>query len=135
MFEYTTSFTVRYAETDQMGIVHHSNYAVYYELAMVEAMSSLGSNYRAMEESGILMPILNIHSVFKAPLRFDDKITIKVLIKKMPLAKILFEYELYTEKGTLAHLGSTELGFVTKDEMKPCRVPGWFADCLRPFFD
>lgn len=134
MFTTTTQLRVRYGETDQMGIVYYGNYATYLEVARVEAMRVLGLSYKAMEDSGIMMPVLELKCKYIRPARYDDLITIKVSIPVMPSTRILFEYEIYNEQDTLLHKAETTLVFVDMEKNKPCPAPAMLAQPLAKYF-
>ena len=76
MFKAKTQIRVRYAETDQMGFVYYGNYAMYFEVARVEALRAVGFSYREMEDSGILMPVLESHITYLKPGKYDDLLTV-----------------------------------------------------------
>ena len=94
MITHDTKIRVWYKHTDQMGFVHHSNYICYYEEARSDLMRSMGLSYADMERKGIIMPILEVQSVYKRPAFFDDCLTVRILLREMPTARIRFEYEL-----------------------------------------
>lgn len=135
MFVYNHSLRVRYAETDQMGYVYYGNYAMYYEVARVEALRSLGVDYKQLEQEGTMMPVLSNFSKYIKPARYDDLLTIKVILKKAPGIRITFNYEIYNEKGTLINIGETTLVFVDINSGKPCPMPQVLEAVLNPFFD
>ena len=92
--KYITKFNVvRYAETDQMQFVHHSNYLKYFEMARLEWLSNLGVSYAAMEKEGILMPVVSARLDFKKPLFFGDEFKVEVTLKKAPMATLEFDYD------------------------------------------
>ena len=134
MFTAETQVRVRYAETDQMGIVYYGNYAMYYEVARVECMRALGISYRELEETGVLMPVLENHTNYLAPAKYDDLLTIKVSIKEMPKVKITFCCDIFNEKNELINVGRTILVFVNKDTGRPCRIPQQMVLLLGPYF-
>lgn len=72
---------VRYAETDQMGVVYHGNYAQYFEMGRVEWLRNLGVSYRSMEESGIMLPVVSLTMNYKKPARYDDLLTVRTIFK------------------------------------------------------
>ena len=74
------NLTTRYAETDQMGVIHHGNYATYFELARIEWLRSLGLSYAKLENQGILLPVLSLSTEFKHPLYFEDQIQIEICL-------------------------------------------------------
>lgn len=123
MFEHSTKIRVRYAETDQMGYMYYGNYAQFYEVGRVEMLRSLGMTYRSMEESGIMMPVLDLKCKFIKPALYDEEITVKVIVEKMPGIRMHFRYELFNEKKELINLGETTLVFVDMEKNKPC-MPG-----------
>lgn len=133
MYISETQIRVRYGETDQMGYVYYGNYAMFYEVARVEALRQLGLTYKELEDMGVMMPVLENHSYFKSPALYDDLLTIKTTIREKPGVKITFEYELYN-RDQLIHQGRTLLAFVDKKTGRPCRPPQVFMDVLKPFF-
>ncbi len=135
MFQSEVKIRIRYAETDQMGYAYYGNYATYYEVARVETLRALGLPYKSMEEEGVMMPVLENHSKYIAPARYDDEITIRVFIKELPNVKIKFAYEFYNESGQLIHTGETLLIFMKNNTRKPCKVPENMLEKLKPFFE
>jgi acyl-CoA thioester hydrolase len=135
MFEATTQIRVRYAETDLMGYVYYGNYATYYEVARVECMRQFGLVYKDLESQGVMMPILENWSKFKAPAFYDELLTIKVYIKSMPGVKIRFDYDILNEKDELIHQGYTLLAFVDVTTRKPCLAPAAMRDLLAKYFE
>ncbi len=134
MYQFETSIRVRYAETDQMGYVYYGNYATYYEVTRVEALRSLGISYKILEENGVLMPVLENWSKYIRPAKYDDLLTIKLILKEMPAMRINFEYEVFNEDKKLINLGSTTLVFLDKSSGKPIQVPDVVQDVLKPYF-
>ncbi len=134
MFTAETQLRVRYAETDQMGYVYYGNYAMYFEVARVEALRGIGFSYRKMEEEGVMMPVLESHCQYLRPGKYDELLTIKTMIPELPGVKIKFQYEVYNEKGVLINKGRTVLTFLKKDSHRPCRPPQYLLDLLQPYF-
>lgn len=134
MFEHSTKIRVRYGETDQMGYMYYGNYAEFYEVGRVEMLRSLDLTYSGMEASGIMMPVLEMKSKYLKPALYDEEITVKVIMDKMPGVKIHFRYELYNEKSELIHQGETLLVFVNMKTGRPCLPSPEFLDKLKPFF-
>lgn len=123
MISYDAKIRVRYKETDKMGVVHHSNYIVYYEEARVEALRSWGLSYDDMEKQGIISPILEVGSKYIQPAYFDDLLTVRVIVEEVPMVRLKVRYELYNEAGTLINTGHTWLGFLDGQTRRPCRAP------------
>ena len=135
MFQHATKIRVRYGETDQMGYMYYGNYAEFFEVGRVEMLRSLGLTYSGMEASGIMMPVLELHSKYLKPARYDEEITVNVSMAKMPAVKIHFKYELYNEKQELIHIGETLLAFINMKTNRPCLPPPEFIARLKPFFE
>ncbi len=121
---------VRYNETDQMGIVHHSNYIFYYEVARTELMRSLGTSYREMEERGALLVVRDVRSRFIAPAYYDEILNVRVSIREMPTVKVTFDFEIFNERGEAIHTGEVVLACVDKATRRPKRAPEWFVALL-----
>lgn len=134
MYTHTTKIRVRYGETDQMGYAYYGNYASYFEVARVEALRHLGMSYKALEDAGIMMPVLENHSYYHFPAVYDDLLSIEVGLPEMPGAKITFQYKIYNESGKLLHSGETKLAFIRADSKRPCRPPQQMLELLRPFY-
>ncbi len=134
MYSFETKIRVRYAETDQMGYVYYGNYAAYYEVARVESLRDLGLSYRDLEETGIIMPVMENCSRYLIPARYDELLTVRVSIKKKPGIKIIFSYEIFNDEGKLINTGETKLAFIEKDTGRPCRIPETMKKVLYPYF-
>lgn len=128
MIKTETTLRVRYGETDQMGFVYYGVYAQYYEVGRVEAMRSLGFSYREMEESGVLMPVINLTVNYKKPAKYDDEVRIVTTVKEMPGIRITFHYECFNQKNELLNTGSVTLVFIDKEKNKPMQPPTWFME-------
>ncbi|PWK66363.1 acyl-CoA thioester hydrolase [Mucilaginibacter oryzae] len=135
MFEHTTKIRVRYGETDQMGYMYYGNYAEFYEVGRVEMLRSLGLTYKGMEESGVMMPVLEMNCKYLKPALYDEEISIKVIMDKLPGIRIHFRYELSNPKGELINIGETLLVFINMKTNRPCLAPQDFMDKLKPFFE
>jgi acyl-CoA thioester hydrolase len=86
---------VRYAETDKMGITHHSVYPIWYESARTELIKAIGITYSDMEKEGIMLPLAELNCKYIMPSTYEDKLTIKTWISKLTPARIEFQYETY----------------------------------------
>lgn len=134
MYQSETSIRVRYGETDQMAYVYYGNYAMYYEVARVESLRKLGVTYKELEASGIMMPVLENHSKFLGPARYDELLRIVTTIREKPAVKIKFEYEIFNEQNKLINQGETLLVFVDSKTGRPVRTPEMMSKVLEPFF-
>lgn len=135
MFQHDVQLRVRYAETDQMGYVYYGNYASYYEVARVESFRALGYAYKKLEESGVMMPVLELRSKFHYPAKYDDLLTIRVRIPEMPKVKIKYEYEIFNENDQLLNTGDTTLVFIDMNTNRPVRLPEVMREILEPYFN
>ena len=122
----TKKILVRYCETDQMGIVHHSNYLKYLELARIEWMEKLNISYVEIESHGILMPVVKADLDFKSPAFFNDYLEIKIKLVKPPSATIIFNYEIKNQLKKNICIANTTLCCIEKSTMKPIRFPESF---------
>ena len=126
---------VRYAETDQMGFVYYGNYATYYEVARVESLRNLGFSYNLLEKQGVMMPVVENKSKYIRPAKYDDLLTIKVIVVELPVKRITFKYEIYNEQEKLINLGETILAFVNMKNGRSCDAPESITSLLKPFFN
>jgi acyl-CoA thioester hydrolase len=126
-----TSLRVRYGETDQMGYCYYGNYAQYFEVGRVEALRSFGMSYKAMEESGVMLPVSEFSVRYFAPAYYDDLllITTKIVMLKGP--RLFFEYEIQNEDGKVISNATTTLVFVSKETMRPTSPPEDFMELMK----
>ncbi len=121
---FKTSFPVRYYETDQMAVVHHSNYIRYFEIARDEMMVQLGFPIEKCEaELGVLVPIVSVECHFRHPARMGDVLTATAEVNKVPMAKMLIKQAVYNQDGVLCAEGTVTLGFLNKETFIPVRCP------------
>jgi len=113
-----------------MGVVYHGNYAQFFELGRTEWMRSLNATYKDMEIKGIMLPVISLNCRFIKSAFYDDVLTIKTVLKKEPMVKIEFEYEITNQNDELICTGSTVLAFVHKKTMKPTRCPDYLLKSL-----
>ena len=117
-----------------MGYSHHSNYIIYYEYGRVEALRSLGMSYKELEDSGVMMPVIDSGCKYLKPALYDDLIKIQVTVPNMPTARMRFEYRLFVE-DVLINEGHTTLAFVNMDTGRPMRAPESIINLLKPFYE
>ncbi len=121
---FKTTFPVRYYETDQMAVVHHSNYIRYFEIARDEMMVQLGFPIEKCEsELGVLVPIVSVECHFRHPARMGDVLTATAEVTKVPMAKMLIKQAVYNQDGVLCAEGVVTLGFLNKETFMPMRCP------------
>jgi len=127
---HTTSFRIRYAETDQMGVVYHGNYAQFFELGRTEWLRETGITYKNMEDNGIMLPVVSLQCNFKKSALYDDVLTVTTKLKKTPTVKIEFDYEINNQNNELICTGNTVLAFLNKETKKPMRCPEYILTKL-----
>lgn len=106
--ESSSTLRVRYQETDQMGVVHHGNYITWFEVARTDWLRELGTDYRQIEEMGLLLPVIQVHCEYKQSARYDDVLRIRARMVEYSGVKLTFAYDVYREDellatGTTAH--------------------------------
>lgn len=101
--EHITTLRVRYSEVDQMGVVHHSRYLSYFEIARTEYLRASGYTYREFEQLGLFLVIVRVSCSYKYPIRYDDVINIKTKIERITPAKIEHSYEIRDESYSKLH--------------------------------
>jgi len=123
-----TRITVRYAETDQMGIVHHSVYPIWYEAARTDTIKKIGITYSALERNGIMTPLVELNCRYISPAQYEEVLVIKVEISKLTPARIVFNYEVCKEgQDKPINTGSTVHAWVGKD-LRPINLKRQFPD-------
>jgi acyl-CoA thioester hydrolase len=121
---FTATFPVRYYETDQMAVVHHSNYIRYFEIARDEMLVQLGFPIERCEaELGVLVPIVSVECHFRHPARMGDVLTATAEVDRAPLAKMVIRQTVVNQDGVLCAEGTVTLGFLNKETFTPVRCP------------
>ena len=127
---------VRYGETDQMGYLYYGNYAQYYEIGRVELLRSLGMTYREMEEEeGIWMPVVSMSQRYVRPGRYDELLTIRTTLRKLPEQFITFEVDILNEQRKLVNGGKVKLCFLDAQTQRTISAPEILLAKLRPHFE
>jgi acyl-CoA thioester hydrolase len=117
---------VRYAETDQMGVVHHMNYLAYFEESRTELMRDRGCSYAEMERNGWALPVRSASVRYRAPAYYEDELAVRTRVGRVRAASLTFESEVVrVSDGTLIATGEVELACVRKDsaERRPVPLP------------
>lgn len=131
MLIHNCELRVLYADTDQMGYVHHSKYAVYYEKARWELLRSIGISYKIVEESNIMLPVVELTSKFIKPAFYDELLRIHTELIFIKGALIKFIYYIYNEKDELINEAETVLAFINKNNRKPCRPSSMLIKAIK----
>lgn len=135
MYTTSTEIRVRYAETDQMGVVYYGNYAQYFEVGRVECIRTLGMSYKAMEEEGIILPVVHFECKYLRPAKYDDLLTIETSIRNLPNNHIItFHQEVFNEAKKLLTTGKVTLYFLEQKSMKKVDMPTSLKNILAPYF-
>ena len=114
---------VRYAETDQMGVVYHSNYLNYLELGRVEWLRSLGYSYAELEKKGVLLPVVHAELNYRFPARYDELIRVETEVSSIGKSSIEFSSQLYNENDALVLEGKIKLVCLNAETFKPISIP------------
>jgi acyl-CoA thioester hydrolase len=115
------TFRVRYAETDRMGLLHHANYIVYFEMGRTELLRERGISYRDIEDSGHLLVVVEVGCKFKRPAYYDDLLTLRTTVERVTHVKIVHRYEVLRD-GVLLAEGHSTLACVDR-EFRPVPLP------------
>jgi acyl-CoA thioester hydrolase len=124
----TKEIEVRYAETDQMGVVYHANYLVWMEVGRTTLVQDLGFNYAEMERDGIISPVLDIKISYKKPLRYGEKAIVKTWIDEYDGLRISYGYEIFTMDGELAVTALSKHVCVKKESFRPVIIRKLYPD-------
>lgn len=118
-----TTLRARYGETDQMGIIYHPNYYIYFEIGRTEFLREIGGmSYKDMEDTGVMLPIVETHCKYKVPAKYDDELVVRTTVKAMTAARITFSYQLIrAADGVLLAEGETTSAFANA-EGKPINL-------------
>jgi acyl-CoA thioester hydrolase len=119
----TSKLRVRYAETDQMGVVYHANYLVWLEVGRTDLLRDIGWTYSALEASGIFLPVIEAHCEYRRPARYDDEIEVRTEGRLLSAVRLEFTYDVVLARdGTTSVVGYTRHAALTRDR-RPCRLP------------
>ena len=122
---------VRYAETDQMGVVYHANYLVWFEVGRVEVLRNLGFSYKQMEADGFLIAVVEVTARYRAPARFDDELAIRTRVSAMRGPIFKFSYQIVrVADETLLCEGET-MHLVVDCEMRKATLPERYTTAFR----
>lgn len=123
MLKFEHYLDVRYYETDQMGIVHHSNYIRYFECGRTAMLKQVGLPMEEVEKAGIMMPVISVECRYKVPARLGDTLRVVTIIDETPRAKFPIRSEIYNQENQLVCEGVVTLGFINSETRRPVRCP------------
>ncbi|MBO8171865.1 MAG: acyl-CoA thioesterase [Bacillaceae bacterium] len=123
-----TTVKVRYQETDQMGVVYHANYLVWFEVGRTHFIRELGIPYSVLEQKNILLPVLEANCKYKIPARYEDELVVRTRLAELSPARLRFDYDIYrpADDRVLSE-GYTLHAFVNR-EMKPYNIKKYAPD-------
>lgn len=110
---------IRYAETDQMGVVYHANYVIWLEIGRTQLIKDLGFSVTELEDAGYVSPVMNVNISYKAALRYGKPAKIRTWVKTQDRLRTVYGYEILHEDGTVAATATTEHIVVKKDSFRP----------------
>ncbi len=124
-----TSIRVRYEETDAARVVYYANYLVYFEVARVESLRSIGMPITEVESRGVLLPAVSASCSYHCPAHVDDLLDVAMWTTHVGRASFAFGYEVRRGDELIA-TGATRHAVVARESMRPLRIEGWIADLL-----
>ncbi|WP_163536886.1 thioesterase family protein [Gracilibacillus sp. YIM 98692] len=125
----TTPIKVRYQETDQMGVVYHANYLIWFEIGRTAFIEKLGFQYHEMEKDGIVSPVINANIQFQQPVRYGEEAFVQTWLESYNGIRTTYGYKILNHKKEVAVSGETQHVIVKKDNFKPLslkkKLPNW----------
>ncbi|GGA62192.1 acyl-CoA thioesterase [Ornithinibacillus halotolerans] len=134
-----TPIEVRYQETDQMGVVYHANYLVWFEIGRTKFIENLGLQYTEMEKNNIVSPVIDAQISYKKPTKYGEKVFVETWIEKYDGLRTVYNYEVLNDEGEIKVTGSTKHVIVNKDSFRPLSLkrayPRWHELYLKQLED
>lgn len=119
---------VRYAETDQMRVVYHANYLVWFEVARTDLLRSLGWSYREMEAAGVSLPVIEVHAEYRRPARYDDELAIEAQGRLLTPVRMEFQYTVRLRADQAVVATGYSRHAAVGPSGRPCRLPARIRD-------
>ena len=135
MITYKNQIRIRYDEVDKMGYVYHGNYAKYYHISRTELFRKLGICDKELENHNIMLPVVCLKTKYLKPIFYDDIITIKTHLDKMPGSRMLFHHEVRNQNNELINKAESTVAFVDIDSRKPIRAPKIITSKIEKFIE
>lgn len=130
-----TTLRVRYKETDQMGVVHHTNYLVWFELGRTELIRRQGYSYSELEKRGLLLPVVDLNVRYHAPARYEELVTVRTKIQEFTGAKIVFGYEIVNQENEMRLVTGTTTHLWVNKEMKLVNIKRFLPELYQVLND
>ena len=129
MFISEKEIEVRYAETDQMGVVYHANYVIWLEIGRTQLIKDLGFTYAGMESDGYISPVTNVNVNYKTSVKYGETVTIRTWVESHGKLRTTYGYEILHSDGSIASTATSEHVVVKKDNFRPVSLkkvnPEW----------
>ncbi len=123
-YQFDYRHRVRYRECDPMGVVYHTHFVDYFEAARTEALREMGLAYKALEDRGVMMPVVDLGLQFKRPAHYDDELVIRAMFSEAPTSSITITYEVRRAgEAKVLVTGHVTLCFVDAERRRPVRAP------------
>ncbi len=135
MFKTELNIDVRYYETDQMGIVHHSNYIRYFECGRTAMLKEVGLPMEKIEAAGVMMPVVDVECRYRMPARFGDTLRVVTTVEDLPRAKMVIRSEIFNQSGDLCCEGAVTIGFIDSASRRPIRCPDAFVSAFAEYLN
>ncbi len=119
---------IRYAETDQMGVVYHANYIIWLEIGRTKLIEDIGFTYAGMEKDGYISPVMDISIQYKAALRYGQKAFVRTWVEEHGRLRTKYGYEIVHEDGTIAATAISEHIVVRKESFRPISIQKVFPE-------
>ena len=127
-----TKLRVRYAETDQMGVVYHSNHLIWFEVGRGELMRQMGFSYRTMErEDGLYIAVVEAKCRYRAPVYYDEEVVVRTWLKRARSSVVVFRYELLRAETSEVLAEGETVHVVTDSQMRVARLPDKYLEVFR----
>ncbi len=123
-----TPIEVRYQETDQMGVVYHANYLIWFEIGRTKFIDALGFQYIEMEKNNIVSPVTDVHISYKHPIRYGDTVSVETWLAHYDGIRTIYGYQVIGNDDVIAVTGSTEHVIVKKDSFRPLSMRKAFPE-------
>ncbi len=126
----TVSYVVaRYAETDQMGIVHHSVYPIWYEISRTDFVKSLGITYSQLEKMGVMTPLVDLHCHYSGVAKYEDQLLVECSVSSLSPSRVEFSYRIFRQGEDLPlNTGTTLHAWVDAQTFRPVNMKKRFPD-------
>lgn len=119
---------VRYAETDKMGVVYHANYLIWFEVARTDFIKKAGFNYQAMEDEGLISPVVDVSVQYRKSITYPETITVRTWIERYSKLKTIYAYEIVKTDGIIAATGRTTHVVIKRGSEIPIRLDRYYPE-------